>query len=506
MKDERKRFPQLAYNWISGAGAVVALVAGITMAFLLVFSFTMEEDHNPYFGIFLYMVMPAVLTFGLILVPVGMFRSWRRFRKGEGGQPRRWPSVDLNRSSHRNAIVVFVVGTVFFVLISAVGSYEAYHYSESVEFCGTTCHTVMEPEFTTYQESPHARVACTECHVGAGADWYVKSKLSGAYQIYANLAEIYPTPIPTPIESLRPAQQTCEQCHWPERNFGAQQRQFHHFMYDEDNTHWPIDMLIKTGGGDPRSGQTAGIHWHMNIGVEVTYVARDETRQEIPWVQVRDRRTGRVTVYQDESEPLTEEELAVAPRRVMDCMDCHNRPSHTFDSPDEAIDHRLLVGDIDREIPFVKEQAVKAMEEEYASKDEALEAIANRITEYYRTEQAAFYAASSVKVDNAVVAVQDAYSKTIFPAMKARWDVYPDNIGHFMYEGCMRCHDGEHVSEEGVVVTQSCTACHTILSQGSGELRQVASTQEGLEFLHPEDIGEMWQEVGCWECHTGTQP
>jgi nitrate/TMAO reductase-like tetraheme cytochrome c subunit len=500
-----RRLPRFAYNWLSALGALLAVVSGATLLVLLGLGLFVEEQHNPYFGIFVYMVLPPVFLVGLMLIPLGMARQWRRWkRSGETALPS-WPLLDLNRPSHRNAAAVFIVGTLLFVTLSAVGSYGAYHYSESVEFCGTTCH-VMEPEYTTYQRSPHARVACAACHVGPGADWFVKSKLSGTYQIYAVATRKYPRPIPTPIESLRPAQETCEQCHWPRMIFGAQQRQFQHFLYDDGNTSWPINMLIKIGGGDPQTGQTAGIHWHMNIGVEVEYVARDRERQKIPWIRVTDRRTGRVTVYQDKNEPLTEAELAAAPARRMDCMDCHNRPSHILQPPDQAVDVLLHTRVIDPTVPGIKAVAVAAMAEEYATAEEARRGIAGRMTDAYRRDLPEIYEARQPEIEQAITATQGAYAHNVFPHMGADWSDYPNNIGHFRSIGCMRCHDGNHVSAEGVPVTRSCTACHTILAQGSGERAQVATSPEGLGFEHPEDIGDVWTETGCYECHTGTRP
>jgi len=387
-----------------------------------------------------------------------------------------------------------------------VGSYQAYHYTESNEFCGQTCHRVMHPEFTAYQNSSHARVKCVDCHIGSGAGWYAKSKLSGAYQVYATLADKYPVPIPTPIKNLRPAQETCEQCHWPKRFFGAQQRQFNHYMYDEANTYWPINMLIKTGGGDPKTGQTSGIHWHMNIGVRVEYVARDTRRQDIPWVRVSDRVTGRVTVYEDTENPLSREELQRAEIRVMDCMDCHNRPSHNYYSPDHQIDLALLTGRIDRDIPEIKRVAVEAMAQEFDSEEAAIEGIANYMTQIYREKRPELYVRQRAAIDAAIVSTQEAYGRSIFPTMKVKWSEYPDDIGHFIYPGCMRCHDARHRSAEGLQLTRECNACHAILSQGSGGRAQLSTTQAGLEFEHPEDIGEAWREVGCFACHGGVRP
>ncbi len=500
------KIPRLAYNWISALGMAMALISALTLMLLLAAGMFIETGSNPYFGIFLYMILPGIMITGLLLVPLGMWRMSRIWKREGTAPATRFPVLDLNNPRQRQAVLIFSISTLVFLVLSAMGSYGAYHHSESVEFCGVTCHEVMEPEYTTYQNSPHARVACAQCHVGAGAGWYVKSKLSGAYQIYSVAADKYPRPIPTPVKSLRPAQQTCEQCHWPQHIYGAVTRQFNHYMYDDANTHWPINMLIKVGGGDPATGQTAGIHWHMNIGVQVEYIARDEERQKIPWVRVTDKKTGRVTVYKDSTDPITDADVAAAEPRKMDCMDCHNRPSHIFRSPEVAINEAILKREIDAAIPGIKAAAVEAMATEYATKEEAMRGIANRITDGYRKNRPDDYAKYQVAIDQAVVATQNAYGQNIFPAMKATWAAYPVNIGHFTSPGCMRCHDGNHTTEAGVSLTRECTACHTILTQGSGDRAAVAATQDGLPFEHPEDIGDEWQSTGCYECHTGVKP
>ena len=497
-------FPAVFQNPLSAIGFLTAVVAlGIGAALLAVHY--LEDRHNPYFGIFLFLVVPAFLLVGILLIPLGAWRERRRRRRGDV-DARRWPAIDLNLGPHRTVAALFLVGAVLVIIFSGVASYSAYHYTESVAFCGETCHEVMEPEHTTYKNSPHARVACAECHIGSGADWFVKSKISGAYQVYAVLRGNFPRPVPTPIESLRPARQTCEQCHWPGKVFGSTLKRFRHSLYDEASTEWPIDVLIKTGGNEPASGEESGIHWHMNLGVEVDYVARDSGRQEIPWVQVRDLATGRTAVYQDREKPLTAEELAASSPRRMDCVDCHNRPSHIYPSPDEAIDLAFRDGSLPRSLPSIKEHAVEAMAVEYATRTDAMDGIASRIADAYRKEHAEVWEQDRAKVDHAILRVQKAYGESIFPEMKTSWVAHPDNLGHFVSKGCMRCHDGNHVSESGVVLSNDCRTCHTILAQGSGERRAIANSSAGLDFDHPEDIGDMWQETGCWECHTGTRP
>lgn len=492
---EKPKFPRLAYNPVSIIGATLAIVMGLIGLIMLLINVSMEQT-NAYFGIFLYMVLPALLVLGLLLVPVGMYRQWRRWLRGESIAERKWPAIDLNNHHHRNAFIVFVLGTGLFVTLSAVGSYQAYHFTESVTFCGTTCHKVMEPEHTAYLQSPHARVACTECHVGYGASWYAKSKLSGSYQVYAALFNKYPRPIPTPIHNLRPARETCEQCHWPEKTYGTGLRKFTHYMYDETNTRWSSMILLKTDTGEPGLGQRAGIHWHINKDIRIEYISRDEQRQDIPWVRVTESKTGKQTIYQETSQPLTEPEIASGEMRRMDCIDCHNRPSHVYHSPDYAIDRMIEGGLIDRSLPSIKKIAVEALTVEYGTKDSAAAGIAEAIGNSCQSND-------KNKVTAAIAGAQQAFSLNIFPHMKARWSAYPNNVGHFNDKGCMRCHGGSHQTADGIKISHDCNACHTIMMQGTDGAAERDSTGNGLEFKHPVDIDNAWKETGCYECHQG---
>ena len=505
MSSERK-LPLSYYNWISMFGAYTASVSLLLIILFLGISFFLDFASNPYLGIVQFLILPTFLIGGLLLIPIGAYNQRRRIRKGIGTERRQWPRIDFNQKSHRNAAAVFAFGSVLVVFVSAVGSYQTFHYTESVDFCGKVCHQVMKPEYVAYQNSPHARVACVACHIGPGANWYVKSKLSGAYQVYAVLVNNYPRPIPTPVANLRPAQETCEQCHWPAKFFGAQQKRFNHFMYDESNTSWPIDLLIRTGGGDVRTGQAHGIHWHMNIQNRIEYVARDAKRQDIAWVRLTDRISKRVIVYNSKSKTLSPDSLAAAEIRTMDCMDCHNRPSHIYRSPDEEIDIGLLTGRIDPSLPSIKERAVAAMAREYATESEALQTIATEINDYYQTEHPDIYAAKAAQVEASVAAIQETFSQNIFPEMKVRWSEYQSNLGHFDSPGCMRCHNTDMVGEKGQTIATACRSCHTILSQGSADRAQIASSADGLDFIHPADIDEAWKETGCYECHSGVQP
>ena len=270
---------------------------------------------------------------------------------------------------------------VVFLMLSAVGSYRAYEFTDSVQFCGELCHTVMHPEFTAYQQSPHARVACVECHVGSGASWYVKSKMSGLRQVYAATFNTFPRPIPSPVQNLRPAAQTCEQCHWPKKFWGAQLKTINHFGYDEKNTVRTINLLVKTGGGDANNGMATGIHWHMNIANKISYIS-DEKRQNIPYISAVNLK-GEVTEYFTKDNPPTAEQIAKAAKRSMDCVDCHNRPSHIYTPPDRSVDNALAAGRIDVALPYVKQQAVTVLTKEYKGTDEAVKTIGVEFPKYY---------------------------------------------------------------------------------------------------------------------------
>lgn len=500
-----KNLPGLVNNWLSGIGAVVASVSFIIIAILLGFDF-ITGITNQYLGIIAYMIMPPFLIIGLILIPLGMFFRWRQLKKTGEMPEHKWPYVDFNDTKHRKAAIIFTAGTIIFIAMSAYGTYEAYHYSESVTFCGTLCHTVMQPEYVTYKHSPHARVKCTECHVGAGAGWYTKSKLSGAYQVYAVTVNNFPRPIPTPIENLRPARETCEQCHWPEKSFGSQQFQNNHYMYDEANTHWPINMLMKTGGGDPEKHEISGIHWHVSSGFEVEYIARDEDRQDIPWVRLTNKHTGEQIVFQNSDDPLADEDYDETNIRTMDCMDCHNRPSHIYNSPDYAVDQYLHFGKIAKNIPEIKRIAVEVLADNYNTFQTAMAEIFTSIEDFYSSEYPEYFTDNSDLINEAIQQIKELYSQNIFPEMKARWSDYPNNIGHFYNIGCMRCHEGKHTADNGTTITHTCTACHIILSQGNIDAGELMMLSGGLEFKHPVEIDEAWREIGCYECHTGEQP
>jgi nitrate/TMAO reductase-like tetraheme cytochrome c subunit len=492
------RFRLLLRNPISMAGVALSLVS-LANIFLFFVIDLVAEHASPYIGILAYMVAPGFLICGLLLIAVGAWRERRRKASAQPGEVARYPRIDLNDAAQRSAAMSFGAFLVVFVMISSAGSYKAYEYTDSVQFCGLTCHAVMHPEYTAYKLSPHARVTCAECHVGSGASWYVKSKFSGARQVFAAAFNTYPRPIPTPIHNLRPAQDTCEQCHWPKKFYGAQLKVFTHYANDETNTPREIRLLIKTGGGDPATGAPAGIHWHMNIANKIDYVAADEQRQVIAYIHVTDMQ-GRVTEYYAKDSKLTKEQVAKADKHRMDCIDCHSRPSHIYVPPDQAVDESLLARKLDSSLPYIKQQAVSALTGKYDTTQAALQGIAHDMEGFYENKYPDVAKAKQLEIRNAIDEVQQIFQRTTFPEMKLNWQTHPNNLGHFYFNGCFRCHDGQHVSPEGKVISKDCDTCHTVLSQEQGGVSVAAAPK--INFQHPVDLGDMTQ-VNCSDCHTG---
>ncbi len=487
---------EIVGNPISLIGFALAAVALVNILFLFLIDLTSERP-SPYIGILAYMVAPGFFILGLALVPLGIWYDRRRRRSQPGGS--RYMRIDFSDPGQRGAVAFFLSFVVVFVLMSAVGSYRAYEFTDSVQFCGQLCHSVMNPEFTAYQLSPHARVACVDCHVGAGATWYVRSKLSGARQVFATAFNTYPRPIPTPVHNLRPAQETCEQCHWPRKFYGAQLKTFTHYASDEKNTLRQIRMLIKTGGGDPATGAPSGIHWHMNIGNEINYVATDDKRQVIPYIHVKDLQ-GRVTEYFAKDSSLSKAQLESMPPHRMDCVDCHNRPTHIYVPPDQAVDTSMTARRIDVSLPFIKATSVSALTASYKTSDEAMAGIATQVHQFYSAKYPDLEKSKSAEIRDAISELQRIYRSTTFPEMKLDWKTHNNNIGHLYFPGCFRCHDGQHVSPEGKVIPKQCDTCHTVLSEEEGTATPL--TAEGKPFQHPVDLGDLTA-VTCSDCHSG---
>jgi nitrate/TMAO reductase-like tetraheme cytochrome c subunit len=485
--------PSLLRNYISFLG-IALVAASLTSIGLLILIELSSGGDNPYTVLVTYILLPGVLVLGIAVIFTGMLLERRRRRRDPDAHIAPYPILDLNDPARRRSLIVFLCLSFVFLFLSAFGSYRAYEYTESVQFCGQQCHAVMKPEFVSYNASPHARVRCVECHVGHGPEWYVRSKLNGMHQLYAVTFNTFNRPIQTPVHNMRPANDTCAKCHWPEKFHGEQLKVFNHFGYDETNSLNQTKMLIKVGGGSSETGEVGGIHWHMNVANEVTYIANDEKRQDIPWVRVKDR-TGKVTEYFARGSSFTPAQVEQAPKRTMDCIDCHNRPTHIYLSPNEAVDRSLTAGRLDVNLPYIKARAVEVLSGEYATNDEAVAAIEKRLTDYYRVSH-------PEAVTSVVNEVKQLYQTYFFPEMKTDWRAHVNNIGHYNAQGCFRCHDGQHFSNDGRVIRNDCAICHTTVEQSFGGR---TFQPPNMVFQHPVNLGDKntWQ---CAACHKGDRP
>ena len=491
--------PGLFRNYLSFTGAAIVVASFASILLLILLEMTGATMNNPYFGIFTFIIFPGVLIFGLAIILLGMLLERRRRRKLSPAEIAAYPMLDLNDPRRRRAFFAFLGLAFIFIFMSAFGSYRAYEYTESVAFCGQACHTVMKPEFIAFHASPHARLRCVDCHVGSGAEWYARSKVTGAYQLYALAFNKYERPIPTPVHNMRPASETCEQCHWPEKFHGDELKVFNHYAYDEQNTQQQTRMLIHVGGGSPATSEVSGIHWHMNIANEITYIATDEHRQIIPWIRIKDR-AGNITEYVDKNRPLAPDQIAKTPPRRMDCVDCHNRPSHIYLPPDVAVDQSLAANKLDASLPFLKRQAIEVLTKSYSTNEEALSSIASGLDGFYKANYQDLYSQKGEAIKGTISEVQRIYQTYFFPEMKTDWQAHPNNIGHLYSSGCFRCHDGEHVSNTGKVIRNDCNICHTMLDQTASLAPDTVK-----EFRHPVALGDL-AALKCAVCHKADKP
>lgn len=442
-------------NRISLAGMGLAVASLVLMISL----FVMEQlgfKGGPYLGILTYFILPTIFVLGLTLIVTGAILYRRKMRQlpgGEGLPP--LPIFDLNVPKTRIGALMLLVVAVLSTVILAGATYKGVEVMESVEFCGLACHSVMKPEHTAYQRSPHSRVRCAECHIGPGADWFVKSKLDGAWQLFAVAFDLYPRPIPTPLHDLRPARETCEQCHWPTRFVGDKLTIRKTYADDEANTELTTALLLKVGGA--KKDQSVGIHWHVDRDVLIRYRS-DETREEIYEVEFTDK-DGSVNVYTNRKAPE-----AGGVWRSMDCVDCHNRPSHKFHAPDSEIDSAISAGQIDRSLPFVKRESLRIIDTQFASHDEARKVIVNKLKSYYAENHPEIAIQRSEDILAAAQTLGDIYAENVFPSMKVWWNTYPEHVGHRNSPGCFRCHGKKLRTAEREYISRDCDVCHTILA------------------------------------------
>lgn len=444
-----------------------SLVGGIIVIVLfpvLLISILLDMQgvvHNPYFGFLIYMIMGPIFVIGVLLVIGGTIFCGKEEDLGQ--LTVEYIEEELSRPGRFTRIrkLMLLTSVTTFVTIFVVGivTYTGFHYTDTVSFCGQFCHTVMEPEYVTYKNSAHSQVSCVKCHIGASSEWFTKSKFSGARQLVAVTFDSYSRPLKTPITALRPERETCEGCHRPQIFHGDKLYIDDKFLPDEDNTHIQTVMVMKIGSGDISGREAHDIHWHISDNEQVKFIASEDHR-EISEVTLIDKNQNK-TIYRKKDARI--EKSDGMHENVMDCMDCHNRPSHVFLSPEDAMDQKIVTGVIPREIPFIKRQGVAAIIKKYASQDVARRGIAKELMDWYRAEYSEIVAQKEEILKQAVKGVQQAYIENVFPKMNIDWNTYTSFTSHRGDSGCFRCHNDELESETGEKITQDCDACHIIL-------------------------------------------
>jgi hypothetical protein len=459
----RHFFAAITGNVVSLIGTLLIVISLLLIGALLVMQ-SLGFEGGAYLGVLTFVLLPMAFLLGLMLVPLGLW--WRKRRDArlaaEGRQTGHLPVFDLNQERTRAVLISFFALGIPVLAIAAGLTFKAVHYMDSTEFCGMACHKVMQPEYTAFQRSPHLRVGCAGCHIGPGAEWFVKAKISGAWQLVAVAFDLYPRPIPTPVHSLRPANGTCEQCHWPTKFVGERLKVRTHYKEDEQNTEVKTALMVKVGG--QIGGASQGIHWHVDPNHVVRYRA-DARRETMYEVELVDRTTGETKLFRGD-----EEAPAGSEWRTMDCVDCHNRASHTYRSPEYEVDLALQEGRIDRSLPFIRREGVRILTAQvYESHEAARAGITAAVKAFYAENYPDL--ANSPAVEQAGLALGDAYCWNNFPQMKVTWNLYPNHIGHEESPGCFRCHSNKIKTDAGEKIGRKCSTCHEIVAEEESDSR-----------------------------------
>ena len=411
-------------------------------------------------GLFAFLLLPGLFLLGWILALWGWWRACRRSGKTCARLTReRFPESELQLRTWGTGLMgTFLLLAVVSALFFVGANLSMLSFMEEAEFCGTACHSVMNPEWTTYQGSPHAHVRCVECHVGEGLGAMVDAKINGTWQMISVTFDLLERPIPTPVHNLRPARETCEKCHWPRKFYGSRLKTIVRYAEDEESTplYTTLNLKVNTPEDVHKGG---GIHWHVAQGVEVRYASVDDEREEILWVEAR---YPDGTVHRFRNRKIGGE-TGVA--RTMDCVDCHNRATHIYEDPNQAVDLRLARGELDRVLPYIKREAVHALTRNYPDRETALEGIAVHLRNFYQREFPGVFRGHQLQLETAVATVQEIYARNIHPEMNIGWGSYPNHLGHTTSRGCFRCHSPELVDDDGEQISDDCTLCHSILAR-----------------------------------------
>lgn len=444
-------FQRRPLRFLSG---LIVFFSGGMLLFLVLFDIIVGFG-NPYLGLITYMLLPGVLLFGLVLLPLD---SWLHHRRVMAGRPE-YPVVDLCDPHQRRIAGFFAISGVIILVVMTVVSYRAVEFMDTTTFCGKVCHRVMIPEYTAYRRSPHASVVCTQCHIGPGAPWFVRAKLSGIPQVWHYTLRDYPRPIPTPVRALRPSRDTCENCHWPKAFYGSTLNTRISYQQDAPNTRVTTSQLMRVGsGGVPGSG----IHSHIVNKIE--YLPAVENRTEIAWLRIQ-RPNGQTQEFVNPTYTKDLDKIRKKQQvRVMDCIDCHNRAAHDFVLFERLLDDAITRQKVDQSLPFIKKQAMDAVGDSTVTTKAAQARVVDkigRIASYYRDNYPDIYETRRADIERSVRAIQSAYMSSAFPGMKVGPDTYTNWRTH---DGCFRCHGTLQATRPGKgdeTISAGCNMCHT---------------------------------------------
>lgn len=455
---QKVRFEALTPNSMSRVGVILTAACAALIVLLSALEIT-GLGGNLHFRILAYLILPALLVLGLVLMAIGLWRERHRRRKAakSSGSAMPSPVIDLNDTATRGALLLLLLSGGATAIILAGAGYQGIQVLESVQFCSQACHLQMQPEASAHDRSPHANVACVECHVGPGFGAWVDSKINGLKEMAEVATNTYPRPVPTPVHQLRPARVVCEQCHWPAAFVGDRLVVRTHYGDDEANTPKKTVLMLHVGG---QAGKTnSGIHWHVARGVRIRYLA-DPSRESIYTVELTTPE-GAQKLFETQAVPPVD-----AQWRTMDCIDCHNRPTHVFRSPAQEVDAALLDGRIDTSLPFIKREAMRVLQAQYPSQEQARTAISRDITAFYRSNYSDLAASRASAVAEAGTALGNIWSNNVFPQMKVTWNTYPNHLGHDEQSpGCLRCHDNKHVTAAAEKIPRKCELCHNVVAE-----------------------------------------
>jgi nitrate/TMAO reductase-like tetraheme cytochrome c subunit len=462
----------LTRHWLSLVGIALVTTAGVSWLFVLPQQLRGHAE-NPYVGILVFLILPVVFFSGLALIPIGVYKSKHQLREGLA-------RAEFDRSAALLRIGwFFAIITILNLLIGTQFTYRAVTYMETPQFCGASCHT-MHPELAAYRNSPHSRVECVDCHVAPGAAGWIDSKTNGLHQLFVTALGSTPKPIPSALANNRlvPANETCENCHWPQNFAGVRLRVFSKYADDEANTRTETVLLMLIGGN-----RIPGIHSaHFGPGVHIRFAAADSARQTIPWVEYRNTNTGDLRTFITSDPPSTGRDM---PKIEMQCVDCHNRPTHTFELPDRAMDKALAFGDIPVSLPFIKKKGAELLKSNYATKGEAETKIPEALVSFYKQSYPDLDRKRSEEIHQAAQSILGIYNRNVFPELKVSWGTYPNNLGHTDFPGCFRCHDGVHTTNDGKTITQDCGSCHQALAmdEASPEILKTLGIAERISSI-----------------------